>query len=119
MPPSIAACRTVLPLSTVTCRPSIVSVTFSIWKRSYQFCILHSCIPAFLHSVLPVHVDQRTVVFADLHRTEGALERDAPVGDAVGDGDQDVNRPAVRVLQRHRHGNVEDLARLLEMKDDF
>ena len=30
MPFSIAACRTVLPFSTVTCRPSIVSVTVSI-----------------------------------------------------------------------------------------
>ena len=30
MPLSIAACRTVLPFSTVTCRPSIVSVTVSI-----------------------------------------------------------------------------------------
>src|SRR6476619_2392371 len=30
MPLSIAACKTVFPLSTVTCRPSIVSVTVSI-----------------------------------------------------------------------------------------
>src|SRR5262245_8654422 len=30
MPLSIAACSTVLPFSTVTCRPSIVSVTVSI-----------------------------------------------------------------------------------------
>src|SRR5437867_5662814 len=36
MPLSIAACRTVLPFWTVTCRPSIVSVTVSISSRSYQ-----------------------------------------------------------------------------------
>ena len=35
MPASMAACRTVLPLATVTCRPSIVSVTVSITGRSY------------------------------------------------------------------------------------
>ena len=33
MPFSIAACRTVLPFSTVICRPSIVSVTVSITSR--------------------------------------------------------------------------------------
>src|SRR5262245_37669252 len=32
----MAACRTVLPFATVTCRPSIVSVTDSIRQRSYQ-----------------------------------------------------------------------------------
>ena len=36
MPASMAACRTVLPLATVTGRPSMVSVTVSITGRSYQ-----------------------------------------------------------------------------------
>ena len=36
MPLSMAACRTVLPFSTVTCRPSIVSVTVSISLQSYR-----------------------------------------------------------------------------------
>src|SRR6476620_11009630 len=36
MPASMAACRTVLPLATVTCLPSIVRVTVSISSRSYQ-----------------------------------------------------------------------------------
>src|SRR6478672_5769897 len=35
MPASMLACRTVFPFSTVSCRPSIVSVTVSISARSY------------------------------------------------------------------------------------
>src|SRR5258708_17502994 len=36
MPCSIAACSTVLPFSTVSCRPSIERVTVSISYRSYN-----------------------------------------------------------------------------------
>src|SRR6266851_4450259 len=36
MPCSIAACRTVFPFSTASCRPSIVRFTVSISHRSYN-----------------------------------------------------------------------------------
>src|ERR1700739_226039 len=76
MPPSIAACRTVLPFSTVTCRPSIVSVTLSI-RNDHSIllsCIsafLHSCIPAFLHSCIPAFLHS-----CILHPQHVALTRD-------------------------------------------
>src|SRR5438445_1530903 len=88
------------------CRAWTSMTVIAPLRSSGSSCLLHNA-----SSALPVHVNQRTVVFADLHRTEGAFEHDAPVDDAVGDRDQDVNRPAVRVLKRQCPGTVDDLAR--------
>src|SRR5437764_515561 len=95
MPASMAACRTVLPFSTVTDRPSIVSVTVSItFEYSSRALTLP---PDNLHQfpvVLVVHVRAEDAAFA-----ADVAETVAEVHGALG---RIVHRPLPHVFQDRR-----------------
>src|SRR5262245_51602263 len=105
MPCSIAAWRTVLPFSTVICRPSIVSVTVSISLRSY---------PAPL---VPDDFGQWRFVPADFGGSKHSGKRHAHLGDAIGKSDDDLSRRPIGEPERDRHRQVKDLSCLFEMED--
>src|SRR5437773_2204636 len=108
MPASMAACRTVLPFSTVTDRPSIVSVTVSI---TFEYSSRALTLP-------PDNLHQFPVVLVELDAAQDAGERHALFEDAVGQRQHHVDRFPVRVLQRHGHRHVEQLPDLLGLQDD-
>ena len=141
MPCSIAACRTVLPFSTVTGRPSMVRLTpFSISFGSYQFFggrrggggARGSSGSAGSGSVrgsrfsprarrtrrtpnpLLFYLRERRTVPIDVHPAQGALQRESPLDHLVGDANHDVFARAVRVGDRHRDRDVIDLVLLFE-----
>src|SRR2546422_11063132 len=114
MPFSIAACRTVLPFSTVTARPSIVSVTVPITSRSYQTAMTltvrlkaDTTYGKVIVVLRLLDVDER-VALADFDGAERALERHALLDDAVGDRHDDVDDSPVGVLQNDGDRQVED-----------
>src|SRR5690349_4409355 len=102
MPLSIAACSTVLPFSTVTGRPSIVSVTVSISSKSY------------LAALVPDDLGQRRVVSADVGGAERAAQRHPHLHDPVRNGNDDVGGLAVGVLECDCDRQIEQVADLLE-----
>src|SRR5262245_33560930 len=114
MPLSMAACRTVLPFSTVTHRPSMVSVTVSITARSYQVRgwahvrrgpgaprSLHAQVGRMLlvGRSLPRHrtaeffldFDQRPIVAADVCGAQRAAQRESRLDNAIGHRDDHVD----------------------------
>src|SRR4051812_15083546 len=111
MPDSMAACRTVLPLATVTGRPSIVSVTVSIDDRSYQEGVA-GCgrgLRPFLD-----HLGQSAVVFTDLDAAQDAFEPHPMFNGPLRYRYHHVNRFSVGILQRYGDRHVEELAGLLD-----
>src|SRR6185436_11356798 len=102
MPCSIAACSTVLPFSTVSCRPSIVRFTVSITQRLYRD--------------LPFEFDQGGRVLVDVDRPERAFERNGLFDDLLGERDQDVLRGPVRVSDGDGQRQVVDLSLLVELE---
>src|SRR3954466_4237641 len=110
----MAACRTVLPFSTVMVCPSIVSVTEdSMTTRSYQLEVCRRAAGSLFDER-----GEREIIAADLGRSKGAGQRNAQVHRSVGDRDEDIGGRPVRVLQRYRHRHVEEIARLLEVEHD-
>src|SRR4051794_30384049 len=111
MPASMAAWRTVRPFSTVTWRPSIVSVTDSISYRSYLTTSASRApgerSPGGRASVL--EIDQCDIPFADGRRPESPVQGLANFHDTVVDDNGDVGRAAVRVRERHHGWQVEDV----------
>src|SRR5512132_1253023 len=104
IPLSIAAWRTVLPFSTVTGCPSIVSVTVSITPRSY---------------ILLVDLDERRVVGVGGHRPHRSVQRDRTFRVLVGEDEEDVFRRAARIRDRDRDGHVDRLPVLVEVDHGF
>src|SRR4051794_41182045 len=101
MPCSMDACRTVLPFSTVTWRPSMLRVTpFSITQRSYQQLGAVRVNPFSTRTPLFDDVRQRGAVPIGLDAADRTLELDRLLDRLVGDADNDVLRRAVRI--RHR-----------------
>src|SRR5262245_66377703 len=104
MPVSMAACRTFLPFSTLSSRPSIVTVIVSI-----QDYFIRKDSPARL----PDEDGGRGVVFIDPYAAKRAADRDALGRDLLGDGHRDLGA-RVGILQCHRDRQLEHLADLLE-----
>src|SRR4051794_37532407 len=102
MPLSMAACRTVLPFSTETWRPSMVNVTVSIALKD-------------ISNRLFDEFSEGAVVFIDLDVLQGAGERQAPVDRLFTHSDHDVRLLLVDVLQRQGDRNVEDFAELVDV----
>src|SRR5689334_4793830 len=105
MPLSIAACSTVLPFSTVTGRPSIVSVTVSISSKSY------------LAALVPDDFGQRRVFPADIGGAECAAQRHPHLYHPVRKRNDDVGGRAVGVLECDGDRQIEQVADLLEAQD--
>ena len=121
MPLSMAACRTVLPFSTVTCRPSIVSVTVSISDRSYQPSRRAGAIAGRRIEPDP-SLDDRpaspsSLLIVDAAERAGRAGRAARRLRSVTGTTTSIGLP-VGVLQRHGDGHVEELADLLDAQHD-
>ena len=141
MPFSMAACRTVLPFSTVTGRPSIVSVTVSMNQHTIISGLRagasgsRGCVGLQARSDgcdvrdhRPIHPMTRCSAAAQFLTISASvpsslltsMPRSAPLSGTrifdhpVGHRDQDVHRLPVGVLQRDGHRHVEELAELLE-----
>src|SRR5262245_5797838 len=109
MPASMAACRTVLPLATVTCLPSIVRVTVSISWRSYQ-----SQKSKLKNPLSLLKLGDRGGVAIDLNLPYGLGCRNRLLDDGIGKRNHDVAGAPVCVCEGHGHGQVEDeIAKLL------
>src|SRR5688572_28525728 len=102
MPCSMAACSTVLPFSTVSGRPSIVSVTVSISQRSYQ-----EGSRSFSDDL-----GHRRLGSADLGGAQPGAERQAQLDVPFGHRDEYFGGAAVGKLQRDHHRKIEQLALL-------
>ena len=133
MPLSIAACRTVLPFSTVTCRPSIVSVTVSIsLDRSYQGRVRRFLAksPAVGRPgegcrrpvdsreagsrAVDISRERRRVVAADSSRAQRSVERHRISMTLSVTATTTSTRASIGVLERDGDRQVEHLAGLLE-----
>src|SRR5262245_60279773 len=103
----MAACRTVLPFSTVIGRPSIVSVTVSISRRSY------------IASLVPLDLGERPVIRIENHTPQRTGQGHPYLGRSVGDRHQNVLTMSIDVLERHGDRDVEDVPLLHEVQHDF
>src|SRR5262245_31700256 len=103
----MAACRTVLPFSTVIGRPSIVSVTVSISRRSYTA------------SLVSLDLDEGSVIGIENDIPQRAGQGHPYLGRSVSHRHQNVLTMSIDVLERHGDRDVEDVSLLREVQDDF
>src|SRR5512143_2078001 len=116
MPFSIAAWSTVFPFSTVTERPSMVSVTVSI--RLDDSPGTPEIRASSWGSAGSAHRGDRLLP-ADLRPSQDARERDLRLDDPIAQLDHELRGRLVEVVEDDGDGHVEGLAGLFEAKHDF
>src|SRR5579862_1385924 len=124
MPLSVAACRTVLPFSTVTWRPSIVSVTVSIFTEYCDLglgiwdltrrCHAANAPPNPKSHPFYLDVGERPVVLVEIDAAERAGQPHAVLDAALGDR-HDHEGARVAIIERERERHVEHLAQLFDV----